>query len=50
MIRTLIENAKCEFPDCDQPATMIAAGRDDESNCPVGLYCQAHGETVADQH
>lgn len=44
---------KCQYPDCEQDATTIAAGRESwrgsEPELPVGVYCDVHAEVAAEQ-
>ncbi len=45
LILTEEHNVKCQYPDCNEPATAIA---DDSEKRQVGFYCDAHAEKVAD--
>ncbi len=42
---------KCQWDECEQSATTIAAGRRgiDRDGHPLGLYCDAHADIVIDE-
>ena len=49
---------QCQYEGCDKPATHIASGRatrmgpewyENQGHPTLALYCEAHGEKVADE-